>query len=275
MHVAAIGDNCLDVYVEQNRLAAGGNALNVAANWALAGLPTTYVGAVGTDREADLVADAMLTAGLDTAGLDRIPGATAVTLLRLVHNDREFLLEDFGVGEDWTPSLDHLNSIAASDWVHVAGPAIHQGLAQRLAATGLRTSVDLSTTRDFGDLTGIEVAFLSWQGPRNEAARELARSACEAGAATAVVTCGDHGSLAVGGNEAEADAKEIAPVDTCGAGDSFIAGFVRARLHDAGLETCLLRATRAATATCLHLGGFPQPRQQVPQWLQERVKRVL
>ena len=274
MHVAAIGDNCLDIYVEQNRLAAGGNALNVAANWALGGLPTTYVGAVGTDREADLVAQAMLTAGLDPVGLDRVPGATALTLLRLVRNDREFLLEDFGVGEHWTPSLQHLNSISTSDWVHVAGPVIHQRLAQRLAATGLRTSVDLSTTRDFGDLTGVEVAFLSWQGPRDAAAHALARSACEAGAATAVVTCGEHGSLAFGGHEAEADAMDIAPVDTCGAGDSFIAGFVRAWLHEAGLETCLFRATRAATATCLHLGGFPQPPHQVPQWLQERLKRV-
>jgi fructoselysine 6-kinase len=272
MHVAAVGDNCLDVYVEQNRVAAGGNALNVAANWALGGLSTTYVGAVGSDREADLVADAMLTAGLETVGLDRLPGATAVTLLRLVHNDREFLLEDFGVGEHWIPSQEQLNLVAASDWVHVAGPIIEQGLAQRLAATGLRTSVDLSTTRDFGELTGIEVAFLSWPGPRDNASFELARAACEAGAATAVVTCGPHGSLAVGSHEAKAAAQGITPVDTCGAGDSFIAGFVRAHLHDADLYTCLSAATRAATSTCLHLGGFPQQRRRTPPWLNERLK---
>lgn len=272
MHVAAIGDNCVDVYVEQDRLAAGGNALNVAASWARSGLRATYYGAVGADREADVVVEAVAGAGLDVAAVQRLPGRTGLTVIRLVDNDRQFPLEDFGVSGSWTPAERDVERLLDCDWVHVAGPLARRGAAQRLASVGLRTSVDLSTQTEFGDLTGIEIAFVSGTGPRGDHARGLATAALTAGAKVAVVTCGPAGSLATDGHEVvEADAEPISPTDTCGAGDSFISRFVRDRLHEASLQTCLMLATSAATATCMHLGGFPQEARPIPSWIRDRV----
>lgn len=274
MHVAAIGDNCVDVYVEQDRLAAGGNALNVAANWARSGLQATYYGAVGDDREADVVVEAVESAGLDAAALQRLPGHTGLTVIRLVQRDRQFLLEDFGVSGSWTPAEDDVDHLLGCDWVHVAGPLARRGAAQRLARVGLRTSIDLSTQTELGDLSGIEVAFVSSTGPRDDHARSLAAAVLAAGAGVAVVTCGAAGSLAADGAQTvEADAEPISPVDTCGAGDTFISRFVRDRLHEASLTTCLAQATSAATATCMHLGGFPQEPRPIPSWIRDRVER--
>ena len=47
------------------------------------------------------------------------------------------------------------------------------------------------------------------------------------------------------------------PVDTCGAGDSYIAAFLGAGLGGAGLERCMRAGGRAATVTCLSLSALP------------------
>lgn len=48
-------------------------------------------------------------------------------------------------------------------------------------------------------------------------------------------------------------------VDTTGAGDSFIAGFLVAFLHQKDFHSCLVAGRDCAAVTCSHLGGFLQP----------------
>src|SRR5689334_23384481 len=86
----AIGDNCLDVYLSKSCLTVGGNALNVAAHWCLAGLEPRYVGVVGPDPEGRAVLEELARLGLDPADVEVRPGDTAVTLLRDRMGDRTF-----------------------------------------------------------------------------------------------------------------------------------------------------------------------------------------
>src|SRR5262245_10613511 len=102
--LVAVGDNCLDVYLTRELLTVGGNALNVAAHWRRNGWAARYVGAVGDDAEGEIVLAEIAAAGLWPDDVEIRPGDTAVTLLRDRSGDRTFLLESFGVGENYMPA---------------------------------------------------------------------------------------------------------------------------------------------------------------------------
>lgn len=267
----AIGDNCLDVYVEQDRVTVGGSALNVAAQWRAAGRGARYLGAVGTDAAAEIVRGAAVEAGLRPEEITPLPGRTGVTLIRLRDRDREFLHEDLGVGPSWDPP-GLVAATAGSAWCHVTGTAPQAAIPRQLVEAGRRVSVDLlgRPNGDQGSLAGVEIAFTSCDGDAAEA-RAAAGALVAAGAAVGVVMRGADGSLALHSGEFfDTRAERITPVDTCGAGDSFIAAFVAAHLEGAGIADALGAATRSATRTCLHLGGFPQRVLPVPGWLAEQ-----
>jgi fructoselysine 6-kinase len=47
-------------------------------------------------------------------------------------------------------------------------------------------------------------------------------------------------------------------VDTTGADDSFIAGYLYGLVQGASTALCLAAGHKQAALTCQHLGGFPQ-----------------
>ena len=74
-----------------------------------------------------------------------------------------------------------------------------------------------------------------------------------------VVTRGVHGSVASDGLvRAETGVVPVTVTDTTGAGDSFIAGFIAARLVGKNLQGCLEEGRDQAALACTHLGGFRQ-----------------
>ena len=90
-----------------------------------------------------------------------------------------------------------------------------------------------------------------------------------AGARQVVVTCGVRGAFfSDGGALRHVPATPVQVVDTCGAGDSFIASFLTAfccERRDAA--EALHKAAAAAAETCTHIGGFPQQPRSIPDWL--------
>jgi fructoselysine 6-kinase len=90
---------------------------------------------------------------------------------------------------------------------------------------------------------------------------QLERLLCD-GVPLAVVTRGSRGSVASNGRERfEAGIHPVEVVDTTGAGDSFIAGFLAARIAGKPLPDCLAAGRDQAALTCTHVGGFPQAAQ--------------
>jgi fructoselysine 6-kinase len=121
-------------------------------------------------------------------------------------------------------------------------------------------SQDLSVNAAPKDLDpdGLSIGFFSADGSREVAEASL-RQMLEAGAALAVVTMGSRGSMASDGrNCASAQARSVRPVDTTGAGDTFIAAFIDAQMRGLDLKASLDAGGDAAANTCLHYGGFPQ-----------------
>jgi fructoselysine 6-kinase len=73
-----------------------------------------------------------------------------------------------------------------------------------------------------------------------------------------------------------APAKEVPVVDTCGAGDSFIASFLAAyRIEQRSPSEALTVATADAAQTCLYVGGFPQEPRKIPDWLLQKYASVI
>lgn len=266
--LVTVGDNCLDVYLTKDFMTVGGNALNVAVQWRRLGWPARYFGAVGNDPEGDIVLAEVTRFGLSAADVERRPGGTAVTLLREESGDRKFLLESFGVGENYMPAAALYQEIAAADWVHL-GTNANPDLVRRLVDARVPFSIDVSTAHLALPLAGVPLVFASGPEDENEPVEPLLGALRQAGAQQVVLTCGRRGAFFHDGNAIRhVAAVPIDVVDTCGAGDSFIASFLVALIGEKRVPAeALDQATAAAAQTCLHLGGFPQQPRPIPGWL--------
>lgn len=271
-----VGDNCLDVYVDKNQMAVGGNALNVAVQWRRQGLNARYFGAVGQDAEGVIMLEEINRAGLSSVDVERRPGSSAVTLIREQAGDRRFLLEDLGVGADYVPSEDRYAQLATAGWVHL-GTHSSGDLVQRLIADGIPFSIDISTLHEGLALKGVQMIFASGPEDESQPVEPVLERLLAAGAKRVVLTCGKRGAFYSDGSETWSDpARAMTVVDTCGAGDSFIAQFISSCFLDRESPAPALRkATEAAALTCQHEGGFPQTLRPIPHWLPEKYADII
>ncbi len=262
--VATVGDNTIDRYIgDETARYAGGNAYNVAAQLAGHGRPVAYFGAVGEDANARVLTRGLHRAGVDPAGLVTLPGPTAVTTIRVDGGERSFESEEFGVTAEYFPSDEHLELVASARWVHIGMLPRAEELRHRLAALrrarggrGPVVSQDCAVASGF---TRLDVAFGS-VGEHGDA-RAWAREALAGGAAAAVVTRGAAGAIGTDGEHwFEQPAIPVEVVDTTGAGDAFIAGYIDAHVAGLGHAAGLERGARWAAAACGHRGGWPLAR---------------
>lgn len=266
--LVAVGDNCLDAYLTRGVLTAGGNALNVAAQWRRGGWPARYFGVVGDDAEGEILLEELEAAGLARSDVEHRAGDTAVTLLRDEAGDRKFLLESLGVGANYMPAEEHYRIIAAADWVHL-GTNANADLIRRLVRDRVPFSIDVSTAHLALPLEGVPLLFASGPEHADEPVEPLLNALRAAGARQVVLTCGRRGAFFDDGAAIRhASAAAVDVVDTCGAGDSFIASFLAAfRCEGLDAADALRQASAAAAQTCTHVGGFPQQPRPIPDWL--------
>lgn len=260
-HFATVGDNCIDRYLPPvGDCLVGGNAVNVAVQLARLARPTSYFGAVGTDAAGQAVRNALRANGVDTEGLRSAAGClTARTDIEtLPDGDRRFVFESFGACSAYCPDGQDLRRLRNMSHVHVGWLRGAMSLRRALAGTGVVLAQDLSVNNAPEDLdpAGLDIAFGSSDPDRAEAESTsfLAR-----GARLAVVTLGAAGSIATTGSEmARMAAVATSVVDTTGAGDAFIAGFLDAYAKGLKLKDCLASGAECGAEACRHRGGFPQ-----------------
>lgn len=265
--VACVGDCCLDVYLAPvGRVLVGGSCLNVAVGLQLRGVEAAYTGPIGDDAAGLRVLALLSDCGVDASHARRVTGArTAVTdILLEAAGERRFLHEDYAIQESYAPSEDDWAWLAAIGVVHSSRMPQHLEHLRALGASGARVSYDFTTDPVPDRLDGLDVVFVPAEALRGRQPAEAAADLVARGAACAVVTRGALGALAA--TREAIDEVAAVPlggvVDTCGAGDAFIAAFLAERLAGASLEACLAAGAHAGAAACTHLGavvqqGFP------------------
>ena len=263
IRVATVGDNCIDRYLSLRQSTVGGNAVNVGVHVARIGLAAAYFGAVGDDVDGVRVLATLRDNGVETADTRVVSGRTAYTDIAFGDGgERIIAFEEMGVSAAYRPNASEINKLRRFHHVHIGWLDDGGMVKQALASAGTSVSQDLSVTSPAAGrrAEGLAIAFAS-AGPSFAEGEALAVRLLAEGARTAVVTCGAAGSLAFDGAVvARTDALKVEVIDTLGAGDTFIAGFLAARLGGGSLEHCLESGRNLASTTCRHLGGFPQAR---------------
>ncbi len=255
--VATVGDNCVDKFLPPVALAAiGGNAVNVAVHLRKQGLATAYFGAVGPDEDGQRMLECFRENGLVVDHVQVRDGVTAYTDLDVdATGDRFIMFEEFGVCRGYRPSEEDVAGLLNMRHVHIGWFDDGGALKERLLAGGVSVSQDITVNPGAAGLT---IAFAS-AGSEPDAAQVLANRLLAEGARLAVVTRGALGSIATDGKEVvETGIVPVEVSDTTGAGDTFIAGFIAARLAGKTLQASLEAGRDAAAVTCTHFGGFPQ-----------------
>ena len=266
--IATMGDNCIDVYLGScARSAVGGNALNVAVALSRRGTPAEYVGEVGNDENGRRVLDAATSVGVGVSRVRTIAGSTwrafiAVGERGVARVDHE----DPGACGPYTPTERDIEFLAGFNHVHMANLADPVAVIEALHKRGVSTSYDYGTASSWGDAGLPRIVFASSDGDDAQARGiERARAASAHGAELVIVTLGAGGSVAVDRHRVHVQpAQAIAPVDTLGAGDSYIAAFLASHLARAPLEVAMRVAGDAASETCLHWAAWPQDAVPVP-----------
>ena len=259
---ATVGDNCIDRYGPPlSRSFVGGNAVNVAVHLARLGNRVAYLGSVADDPDGRRVRDVLAARSLDLSALRIAPGITAFTDIAFAAaGERVFVHEDFGTCRGYRPNEADVARLLTTAHVHIGWLDDGGALKRRLSAAGVSVSQDISVNAAPEDRSpaGLAIAFASC-GENEDAAARLG-AILDAGVRIAVLMRGSAGSIASDGRATASPG--IVPVadlvDSTGAGDTFIAGFLDAHLDGASLRESLEAGRNQAALTLGHPGGFPQ-----------------
>jgi len=260
MAIGTAGDNCMDVYAAQDKAYPGGNAVNVAVYLRRLGAQASYTGAVGDDIYGEQMKRALEAKGVDISHLHTRPGKTAVTMVELVNGDRVFGDYEEGVMTDFRLSDDDISFLCGHDLVHTGLWGHIDPDLPALRECGALISFDFADQLDHPivatSLPMVDYAFFSYTHD-DDFIRDYLKTALGLGPRLALATLGENGSLAY-------DGKDFTPfgiipvkvVDTMGAGDSYIAGFLQAILLGKSLPDCMRAGAESAALTLQYMGAW-------------------
>ena len=238
--ICTIGDLILDVVVlpdrplapdgdtpAEIRLAAGGQAANVAA-WASAlGARSRLICKRGTDGASELAAAELARHGVEVCGPIVDGHGGVVVSVRNAHGERT-MASDRGVASQLERTELEPSWLAACDVLHVSGYCLlREPMAQaaiEAARRARRVTVDLASAHDI-ELVGARAfaARLDALAPGLAFATEAERDVVPGFDAAWVIKLGARGARFP---EGEYPAPAVPVIDTTGAGDALAAGYL-------------------------------------------------
>lgn len=270
MRIIGIGDNVVDVYLDQNKIYPGGNCVNVVVSAMRNGAKSAeYIGVFGTDSAAEHVKDALIKEHIEFKRSRTVLGTSGHPSVNITEDgDRVF------VGGP-TNTVQHivklnltdedLDYIKSFDIAHVSRYSSMESEIEKLSKV-ISISYDFSNSFSNDYLKKvcpyIEYGFFSGANLNDKEIEMLLKELSQYSLKIVGVTRGAKSAIFIyNGKRYFQQALEVQVVDTMGAGDSFIGGFLRSFLDGETIETALFLAARSASKTCGFYGGFGYPKE--------------
>jgi len=261
LRILGLGDNTVDTYVDQGLQFPGGNAVNVAVLARRRGAAASYLGCLGNDDAGALIFAALTREGVDLGRCRRIAGANARARIAHKDGDRRFIGSSPGVRGRYDLVDEDFAFIARHDLTHTSINSDLEGSLARIAAAAPCLSFDYSERWSpeviARTASHVDIAFLSYPRQPDIACEDLLAVCAAHGMEVAVVTRGAAGAMARVHDKVHRQAiVATTVVDTLGAGDGFIAGFLLAHLRGAQTAEALAAGADYAAEVCTWQGAF-------------------
>lgn len=262
MKIVTAGDNCIDYYIDLNKGFPGGNPVNVAVYSKRYTDLVGYIGFVGNDENGRILTTALIDKGVDVSRVHTIPGRTAVTKVRLIDNDRVFCGYDEGVHEFFSLSEEDFEYISRSEMFVSGIWGKCEDFVPEIKKRGIPIAFDFADKLDSPIIDScaglVDYAFFSWPYEKKEdMVLGFMKKLKEKGYTNIIVTLGSAGSIAFdGSNVYKYGIIPCDVVDTMGAGDSFIAGFLCAVIAGKSIDEAMAQGTQSSTITIQYKGAW-------------------
>ncbi|MEY9868007.1 fructoselysine 6-kinase [Peribacillus sp. B2I2] len=265
MKLIGIGDNVVDFYKDQGKIYPGGNALNVAVLYnRLNDEQSSYIGIVGNDGPADHVLEVLQKEKVEISRVRQAVGENGMAVVALDKDgDRIFIGSNKGGIQSRLGivlSDKDMDYIRQHDLLHTS---VYSRMEYNLPILSqfIDLSFDFSTNLEDHYLQKVcpyvTYAFFSGSNLNEAECNTLIQRVHSLGTKVIGVTRGGKGAiLSIENQLYEQAIIQTNVVDTLGAGDSFIAGFLSSYVRGKDVYEALQKGALAASRTCQDYGAF-------------------
>ena len=228
MKVVGIGDNVIDIYCDQKVMYVGGNALNFCVFSEEVGSSSSFVGNFGNDELSKFAISTLKKLNIDISHSKRLEGENGYSKVNLNNGDREFIYSNRGgvLKNKILLEQDDLDFINRNDLVHFNINGNSDDYLKYI--NGPKIVYDFSDLFDESIIKRnapyIDLACFSCPKYSEKEMFDLIDKVKKIGIERVLCTSGAKGAWINDGNHViHVPAHIVSPIDTMGAGDSFIA----------------------------------------------------
>lgn len=267
MKLLAIGDNAADCYIEKGVYFPGGNVVNVAVNAKQSGAEkVNYIGVFGNDEKAEWIRQCLLEEGVTVERSRKVYAYTAQPRVYLKNGECMFAPGTSENSRDLfaiklvQEDLDVIRDYDICHTSYFSNLEYELPQLQKLCKVSFDFSVKWDPEYLKRTCPYLTFAFFSGSDLTEDECEAFIKQVHMLGTKIVGVTRGAKGSIFYDGEQFYRQGiKQVNAVDTLGAGDSFIAGFLTAYGDGKTMEEALNGAAERAALTCTSYGAFGHP----------------